>query len=82
MSEIPEDVPATCPACGDEYDSVSVHPTGLMVSLIENERYRRVCFEPGERDEHPVIYFYHHTHQQADVRCAPDTEPVAGSESH
>lgn len=54
-----------CPVCGRGYDSLSVHETGLMVNLLENERYRRVCFEPAERAGVPVIRFYHHTHEQA-----------------
>lgn len=66
----PNDPPETCPVCETAYDSVSVHGTGLMVNLLENERYRRVCFEPipGSR-----LRFYHHTHQQARLR--DDTEP-------
>jgi hypothetical protein len=35
-----------------------------MVNLLDNERYRRVCFEPAGEDE-PRIRFYHHTHKQA-----------------
>ena len=53
-----------CPVCEAAFDSVSVHESGLMVNLLENERYRRVCFEPAGGDE-PRIRFYHHTHEQA-----------------
>jgi hypothetical protein len=53
-----------CPICEAAFDSVSVHEEGLMVNLLANERYRRVCFEPAGEDE-PRIRFYHHTHEQA-----------------
>ena len=52
-----------CPICGAAYDSVSVHETGLMVNLLDNERYRRVCFDPVDENG-PRIRFYHHTHAQ------------------
>jgi hypothetical protein len=52
-----------CPICGAAYDSVSVHGTGLMVNLLDNERYRRVCFDPVDENG-PRIRFYHHTHAQ------------------
>jgi hypothetical protein len=55
-----------CPVCAVAYDSVSVHETGLMVNLLDNERYRRVCFEPIG-DNNPRIKFYHHTHEQASL---------------
>ncbi|MFB6177990.1 MAG: hypothetical protein ABEI99_12795 [Halobaculum sp.] len=63
-SVVPDDAPAVCGACGDPYDSVSEHDDGLLVNLQDNERYRRVCFEPAERDGEPVVRFYHHTHEQ------------------
>lgn len=63
-SAVPEDPPAVCGACGEQYDSVSVHDDGLLVNLHDNERYQRVCFEPAERDGEPVVRFYHHTHEQ------------------
>lgn len=48
------------------YDSLSIHDAGLMVNLLDNERYRRVCFEPGtDADGTSLIRFYHHTHDQA-----------------
>jgi hypothetical protein len=53
-----------CPVCEAVFDSVSVHEEGLMVNLLDNERYRRICFEPAGEDE-PRIRFYHHTHEQA-----------------
>jgi hypothetical protein len=53
-----------CPVCGAAFESVSIHEGGLMVNLLDNERYRRVCFEPVGNDE-PRIRFYHHTHEQA-----------------
>lgn len=62
------DEPATCPVCNVAYDSVSVHDGGLMVNLLDNERYRRVCFEPvADADGHPLVRFFHHTHAQTSV---------------
>ncbi len=60
-----------CPVCGRAFDSVSVHEGGLMVNLLANERYRRVCLDPGEREETPVIEFYHHTHAQTALGTEP-----------
>lgn len=55
-----------CPVCDVGYESVSIHGTGLMVNLLDNERYRRVCFEPtAENGGEPRIRFYHHTHEQS-----------------
>lgn len=65
MPEIPSEPPKICPVCETGYDSVSVHETGLMVGLAENDEYRRVCFEPHAVDGEPRIRFYHHTHEQA-----------------
>ncbi|WP_153553764.1 hypothetical protein [Halomicrobium sp. LC1Hm] len=56
--------PERCPICETAYDSVSVHEEGVAVNLIENERFRRVCFEPVD-DGGPQLRFYHHTHEQA-----------------
>jgi len=61
---IPDDAPADCPVCGDGYDSVSEHDAGLMVNLLDNQRYRRVCFDPVGVDGDPRVRFYHHTHEQ------------------
>lgn len=61
---IPDDAPESCPVCGDAYDSVSEHDAGLMVNLLDNERYRRVCFDPVEVDGDARVWFYHHTHDQ------------------
>ena len=56
---------AVCPVCGVAYDSVSVHDTGLLVTLLDNERYRRVCFEPALGDDgQALVRFYHHAHAQ------------------
>lgn len=57
----PENPPEACPVCETAYDSVSVHESGLMVNLLENERYRRVCCEPVDG---PRVRFYHHTHEE------------------
>jgi hypothetical protein len=62
---IPDDASADCPVCGDGYDSVSEHDAGLMVNLLDNERYRRVCFAPAAVGGDPHVRFYHHTHEQA-----------------
>jgi len=59
--ERPADPPDRCPVCEAAYDSVSVHGEGLMVNLLDNERYRRVCFEPVEG---PQVRFFHHTHEE------------------
>ncbi|KAB7512766.1 hypothetical protein DM867_11235 [Halosegnis rubeus] len=67
-----EEPPARCPVCETMYDSVSVHESGLMVNLLDNERYRRVCFEPATRGATPIIRFYHHTHEQADTESTDD----------
>jgi hypothetical protein len=64
MSTVPEDPPDVCPVCSADYESVSTHEGGLTVALRENERYRRVCFDPRLRGDAPVVDFYHHTHEQ------------------
>jgi hypothetical protein len=80
------DSDSVCPVCGAAYDSLSVHEAGLMVNLLDNERYRRVCFDPAERDGVPVVEFYHHSHEQvaADAadhdRGVPDPEGVGPAE--
>lgn len=62
---VPDDPPATCPVCEKAYESVSVHAAGVMVNLLDNERYRRVCFAPvADADGRPEVSFYHHTHDQ------------------
>ena len=76
---VPEDQPATCPACGDPYESVSRHADGFVVNLLDNERYQRVCFEPASGGEgpatdggDPVLDCYHHTHEQTDGSAGDD----------
>jgi hypothetical protein len=64
MVDISEDAPGTCPACGAAYASVSVHADPVMVNLLDNERYCRVCFDPDIDDGEGRLYFYHHTHEQ------------------
>lgn len=64
MAGVPGDAPPECPTCGRAYESVTVHTGGIMVNLLENERYHRVCLEPEEREGDAALYFYHHTHQQ------------------
>ena len=65
-NESPSDGPVRCPVCGADVESVSVHDEGLMVNLLENERFRRVCFQPvSDGDGTPLVRFFHHTHEQA-----------------
>ncbi len=62
--EVPDDPPERCPVCDAPYDSVSVHETGVMVNMRENERYRRVCLGPRDAGGRATLEFYHHTHAQ------------------
>jgi hypothetical protein len=64
VSRVPTDAPDPCPVCETDYDSVSLHDAGLLVNLLDNDRYRRVCFEPVSRDDVAMIRFYHHSHEQ------------------
>ncbi|WP_152040445.1 hypothetical protein [Salinigranum salinum] len=64
--DVPADAPDVCPVCETSYDSVSRHDAGLMVNLLDNRRYRRVCFEPVSLDGVAHVRFYHHTHAQVD----------------
>ena len=73
MNDIPGDAPAQCPACGRTYASVSSHDGSLMVNLLNNDRYQRVCFEPESQDGEPCVYVYHHTHEQAAISQERDT---------
>lgn len=58
--------PVICPVCGAEFESVSVHDEGLMVTMRDNDRYQRVCLEPVSDDTGaPLVRFFHHTHEQA-----------------
>ncbi|WP_254274214.1 hypothetical protein [Halomicroarcula marina] len=60
------DAPVICPVCGTDFESVSLHDEGVMVNLLDNERFQRVCFEPVRDDEGtPLLRFFHHTHDQA-----------------
>ncbi|MFC6953655.1 hypothetical protein [Halorubellus litoreus] len=59
--EVPDDAPEDCPVCDRPYDSVSEHDAGVMVNLLDNERYQRVCFEPRPGGR---LWFFHHTHAQ------------------
>ncbi|WP_281193651.1 hypothetical protein [Halorubrum sp. F4] len=62
---VPDDPPEVCPACGDRYESVSRHADGFTVNLLENERYRRVCFQPATTATgDPALDCYHHTHAE------------------
>jgi len=59
------DEPVVCPVCGSDFESISVHDEGVMVNLLDNEAFRRVCFQPVAGDEAPLVRFFHHTHEQA-----------------
>jgi len=65
--EVPADPPDACPVCDRAYDSVSAHDAGIMVNLLDNQRYQRVCFEPRPEER---LWFFHHTHAQATVADA------------
>ena len=69
--DVPEDAPAVCPVCETDYDSVSRHDAGLLVNLLDNARYRRVCFEPVSYEETAYVRFYHHTHEQVGTTARP-----------
>ena len=62
--DVPADAPPVCPVCDREYDCVSRHGGGLMVNLLPNARYRRVCFDPVADGGAPAVRFFHHTHGQ------------------
>ena len=76
----PEDAPVECPVCETAYDSVSVHEEGVMVNLLDNDRYRRVCFEPTTRAGRAMLRFYHHTHEQAETGNGSHREGAADSD--
>ena len=66
MSDAEPTEPVICPVCGAAFDSLSVHDEGVMVNLLDNDRYHRVCFQPVSDDEDtPLLRFFHHTHDQA-----------------
>ena len=70
--DVPADAPDVCPVCETPYDSVSRHDAGLMVNLLDNRRYRRICFEPVSVDGVAHVRFYHHTHSQVDGDARTD----------
>ncbi|MBV0923172.1 hypothetical protein KTS45_03070 [Halomicroarcula limicola] len=62
------DRPVVCPVCGADFESVSVHDEGVMVNLLDNDRFQRVCFQPVSDDAGaPLVRFFHHTHEQAET---------------
>ncbi|EMA68863.1 hypothetical protein C461_04512 [Halorubrum aidingense JCM 13560] len=61
---VPADPPEACPACGAPYESVSRHADGFVVNLLDNDRYRRVCFVPAGDGDEPALDCYHHMHRQ------------------
>lgn len=71
------DPPERCPICESAYESVSIHEDGVAVNLIENERFRRVCFEPVGTNGESRLRFYHHTHEQAGT-TPPSERGTAG----
>ena len=78
---VPDDPPDRCPACGAAYESVSRHADGFVVNLLDNERYRRVCFRPATDSEagnaDPALDCYHHTHRQAGGSAVDSTDSEA-----
>lgn len=81
--KVPDDPPEACPACGDGYESVSRHAAGFVVNLLDNDRYRRVCFHPTESAAgESALDCYHHTHAEATGADAePDVpDPVVATE--
>ena len=76
--DVPEDAPDACPVCDTRYDSVSRHDAGLMVNLLDNERYRRVCFEPVSVEGVAHVRFYHHTHEQVGSHEGATSHAVVG----
>ena len=80
---IPDETPDVCPACDDAYESVSRHAEGFVVNLLDNERYRRVCFYPTETEDGDAVFdCYHHTHVQATgVDAVPASEPDTPEEA-
>ncbi|WP_434522229.1 hypothetical protein [Halorubrum sp. AS12] len=77
---VPDDPPATCPACGAPYDSVSRHTGGFVANLLDNERYQRVCFHPVTDEGDPAMDCYHHTHVQVGTDERADTEASEGGD--
>lgn len=67
---VPDDPPDRCPACGAAYESVSRHADGFVVNLLDNERYRRVCFRPATDGGGAP---------DADSEGAPDADSEAGN---
>lgn len=77
--DVPADAPDECPVCDHPYESVSRHAGGLMVNLLDNERYRRVCFRPVAVTGEPHVDFYHHTHGQTGTDVDADRDSDVGS---
>lgn len=61
---VDDEVADVCPVCDAAYESVSEHDGGLMVNLLDNDRYRRVCFDPVLVAGEARVRFYHHPHEQ------------------
>jgi len=79
---VPDDLPECCPACGDAYESVSRHRDGFLVNLLDNERYRRVCFHPATVDGEPALDCFHHRHETGTAESTTADAPVTpGSRS-
>ena len=78
----PADPPAQCPACGAPYESVSRHADGFMVNLIENDRYRRVCFYPAPPDSASAFDCFHHTHEQTNASQHSHEQTNASQHPH
>ena len=62
--EVPDKRPDRCPVCACPYESVSQHESGVMVNLLDNARYQRVCFDPIAEETGAKLQFFHHSHEQ------------------
>jgi hypothetical protein len=64
MSDI-DSVPVVCPVCGADFGAVSVHDEGVMVRLRDSDEFDRLCFQPVEGEDAPLLRFFQHTPAQA-----------------
>lgn len=52
--------PVVCPVCGADFEAVSVHDEGVMVNLVADDRFERVCLQPLSDDGTPLLRFFQH----------------------
>ncbi len=60
-----EDEPVRCPVCGAAFEAVSTHDEGMMVQLRDSDQFDRLCFQPVEGEDRPLLRFFQHTAAQA-----------------